>query len=50
MSDDQKQGVELEIDRESGDDDLETEGHVKPNADGTGELDQEGVAPDDRDY
>ena len=50
MSDDQTKDTDPKIDRESGDDDVETEGHLKPNVNGTGQLDQEGVAPDDREY
>lgn len=50
MSDDRTKDTDPKIDRESGDDDLETEGHVKPNMDPTGELDQDGVPPEDREY
>ncbi len=48
MSDDRKQNTDPKTDRESGDDDLETEGHVKPNMDPVGKIDEDGVPPEDR--
>lgn len=49
MSDDQKQDIDPKIDREGGDDNLETEGYVKPNVDGTGELDEDRKPPQGQD-
>ena len=49
MSDDQERDTAPKLDRESGDDDLETEGHVKPNMDPTGEIDESDVPPQERD-
>lgn len=47
MSDDRKQDADPKIDRENGDNDLETEGHLKP-MNPIGEIDQDGVPPEGR--
>jgi hypothetical protein len=48
MSDRKGQDVGTETVPNNGDNDLETEGHVKPNMDPVGEIDQGGVPPEDR--
>jgi hypothetical protein len=50
MSDDRAKDTDPKIDREIGDNDPETEGHVKPNMDPTGEIDESDVPREDREY